>query len=335
MVELDCALSSIWALKLPSWSVRWCCGKRRRDFESFVSPVSVQWTTRCASQCLEEQPGKRQRWSRNSGARRMGGGIVRVLRPTLRIWPFLWAIGTLPVSQVMRRAVSAKTGHARRRARCLRPGLLRARRSSWPWARGGPAFRGNATLVAETFSHPRHMDRDLVADTARPWAEIRLERALCYKSKAVRPYLAGRRPVDLVLGLVLTVAGVELPSLGVECLHQHFARLGCEVPPRHDHDVLVDLGRNAVRMHRVARRRSPRWNGRFSATPEHPFDAGLRAAAVEVIPRSPAWRCASALSPSTRKARPASSPRRLGEGCAARRRAPAPGPPRERDGCAR
>ena len=174
------------------------------------------------------------------------------------------------------------------------------------------------------------MDRDLVADTAPPCAEIRLERPLCYKSKAVRPYLAGRRPVDLVL----TAHGVSSPSLGVECLHQHFARLGCEVPPRHEHDVLVDMGRNAVRMYRVARRRSPRWNGRSSATPDRPFDAGLRVAAVEVIPRSPAWRCASALSPSSRKARPASSPRRLWEGCAAReRRAPpraAPGARRMR-----
>ncbi len=36
---------------------------------------------------LDVHPGKRQPWSRNSRARRIGGGMVRVLRPTLRIRP--------------------------------------------------------------------------------------------------------------------------------------------------------------------------------------------------------------------------------------------------------
>ena len=43
-------------------------------------------------------------------ARRIGGGTVRVLRPTLRIWPLRWAIETLPASQAILRAVSAETG---------------------------------------------------------------------------------------------------------------------------------------------------------------------------------------------------------------------------------
>ena len=111
---------------LPGFRPHLFCRQSSTVFLKLVSPPSAQCFTWCASVKRLAHPGKRHPRSRSSNARRMCGGIVRVLRPTLSRDPsFACTIATTAASHAMRRDVSAET---RTPSRSERPGSPSAAR---------------------------------------------------------------------------------------------------------------------------------------------------------------------------------------------------------------
>jgi hypothetical protein len=89
---------------------RWCQRHSRTRLSTRVVPPAAQCCTWCASHRRAVHPGKRHRWSRARSARRIAGGIVRVLRPTSSTEPSAACrITTVAASQASRRDVSAET----------------------------------------------------------------------------------------------------------------------------------------------------------------------------------------------------------------------------------
>ena len=94
----------------PSCTSRWWRRHRSSRLSSDVPPPSAQCVMWWASQWRAVQPGKRQRPSRALSARRMAGGIDRVLRPTSSADPSgPSSITTTEASHARRRDVSYET----------------------------------------------------------------------------------------------------------------------------------------------------------------------------------------------------------------------------------
>ena len=98
------------AIRLSSWTARWCRRQSRARFESVVEPPCAQCRRWCPWPKGRPQPGNRQPRSRCRSARRNAGGIVRVRAPISSSRPSAsCSITTRLASHARRRDVSAET----------------------------------------------------------------------------------------------------------------------------------------------------------------------------------------------------------------------------------